>query len=93
MDKIPATPLIKLYPGRVPEQYFRGLADISSIRSQKVIKALYEHFVEGLSRTHVSNEHSVCPGYLSIKIREIKSLHEKVNDLYDIYIKLSDVSE
>lgn len=83
--------IIKLHPGKVPEQYFRKLTDISSIRSGKVISALYDHFVRGRTRIHVSKEYYVCQGYLSVKIKELHSLNCKVNELVGELRELSDI--
>ncbi|HII3143640.1 PapB/FocB family fimbrial expression transcriptional regulator [Citrobacter braakii] len=91
MNKSCTALIIKLYPGKVPEQYFRKLTDISSIRSGKVIKALHDHFVRGKTRTSVCNEYSVCQGYLSVKIRELHSLNCKVNELVGELRELSDI--
>lgn len=75
---------VTLYPGTVPEHYFRMLLDISSIRSEKVTQALYGYFVKGKTRIQVCNEHDVFQGYLSVKIREINLLNKKINELYEL---------
>ncbi|MEG2683443.1 PapB/FocB family fimbrial expression transcriptional regulator [Citrobacter sp.] len=70
-----------LFPGRVSVQYFSLLADISPIRSRKVIQALHGYFVEGLPRGQVCEAHGVGQGYLSVKIKELKILNRKIHDL------------
>lgn len=83
--------VVELHPGKVPAQYFRILTDISPIRSKKVIKALHEHFVEGRSRVQVSNEHSVCQGYLSLKIRELHLLNRRLTEIIRILTEKSNI--
>lgn len=82
--------ICELHPGKVPERYFMILTDISSIRSGKVISALHDHLVRGKPRTHVCNEHNVCQGYLSIKIKELNLLNHKIDELIEEIRKLSD---
>ncbi|ENF3171759.1 TPA: PapB/FocB family fimbrial expression transcriptional regulator [Escherichia coli] len=68
-----------LYPGDVEKELFWFIIDISSIRSDKMIHALHDHLVEGYTRIEVCNRYHVNPGYLSIKIKEIQGLYEKIN--------------
>lgn len=90
MNQICTDLMFKLYPGKVPDWYFKILTDISAIRSKKVINALHEHFVGGMPRTHVCNEYCVCQGYLSIKIKELHLLNRKINELVMQIRKLSE---
>ncbi|WNI84223.1 PapB/FocB family fimbrial expression transcriptional regulator [Citrobacter portucalensis] len=71
-----------LFPGSVSKEQFYLLVDISSLRSNKVIKALHNYFVLGHSRNNVCEEFNVNPGYLSIKIKELQSLSRKLLDFY-----------
>lgn len=69
-----------LYPGYVEKDLFWFIVDISSIRSDKMINALHDHLVEGYTRSEVCDKYHVNPGYLSVKIREIQGLYEKINN-------------
>lgn len=68
----------KLFPGEVTDEQFNCLIDISSVRSNKVINALHDYFVDGSKRSDICKKHHVNPGYLSIKIREINFLFAKI---------------
>lgn len=69
-----------LYPGDIEKELFWFIVDISSIRSNKMINALHDHLVEGYTRSEVCNRYHVNPGYLSIKIKEMLGLYEKINN-------------
>lgn len=74
-----------LFPGQVSDEQFCMLIDISPVRSDKVINALQEYFVNGIARSVICEKYNVNPGYLSIKIREIQSLSRKIIDIYPYY--------
>lgn len=74
-----------LSPGQVSDEQFCMLIDISPVRSDKVINALQEYFVNGIARSVICEKYNVNPGYLSIKIREIQSLSRKIIDIYPYY--------
>ncbi|EPE2853128.1 PapB/FocB family fimbrial expression transcriptional regulator [Escherichia coli] len=75
-----------LVSGEVSEDKFWLLMEISPIQSQKVICALYDYLVKGLSRKVVCEKHSVNNGYITRcmqrlihidKIAELLSYHYK----------------
>ncbi|CAD5448051.1 transcriptional regulator [Escherichia coli] len=68
----------RLYPGYVEKDLFWFIIDISVIRSDKMINALHDHLVEGYTRSEVCDRYNVNPGYLSVKIKEINILYEKI---------------
>ncbi|EJB9575229.1 hypothetical protein MXH76_004447, partial [Salmonella enterica] len=70
-----------LYPGRVLDKHFNLLVEFSGIRSEKVIKALGEHFVYGHPRTEVCKKHSVTQGYLSVKIKKLQQLSKVIYEM------------
>ncbi|EAQ3218741.1 hypothetical protein C2O24_19955 [Salmonella enterica] len=74
-----------LSPGMVSDEHFRRLIDISTVRSDKVINALQEYFVNGTARNAICERYQVNSGYLSIKIREIQSLSRRILDIYPYF--------
>ena len=61
-----------LTAGNVSEELFFHIINLSTIRSEKAIKALYDFFVHGHSRLDVCNKHQISPGFLSVKIKDLK---------------------
>lgn len=76
----------KFSQGMVNKHMLFILIDISSIRSEKVIKALTDFFVYGCSRNNVCEKYNVNPGYLSIKIKELHLLVKKIKDIVPYYL-------
>lgn len=74
-----------LKPGTVSEDMFHILIDISAIRSEKVIYALRNFFVDGKTRKEICEEFDVNPGYLSTKIKELQLLMSKIVSIYPYY--------
>lgn len=72
----------RLYPGYVEKDLFWFIIDISVIRSDKMINALHDHLVEGYTRSEVCDRYNVNPGYLSVKIKEINILYEKITTFF-----------
>lgn len=75
----------RLNPGSLDKEHLRLLIDISKIRSDKVAKALTDYFVLGRSRTDVCNEYNINKGYLSLKIKELQLVSEKVYSAFPYY--------
>ncbi|WP_370607802.1 PapB/FocB family fimbrial expression transcriptional regulator [Citrobacter meridianamericanus] len=75
-----------LAPGQVSNEQFCLLIDISSVRSDKVIHALQEYFVNGEKRNIICEKYHVNPGYLSIKIREVQALSRRILDIYPYFL-------
>ncbi|MEE7176174.1 PapB/FocB family fimbrial expression transcriptional regulator [Escherichia coli B12:H4] len=67
-----------LVPGAVDQKFFELLIEISSLRSEKVIAALQDYFVYGKNRARISIQRNVNQGYLSLKIRELQNLNNKL---------------
>lgn len=76
----------RLNPGSIDKEHLRLLIDISKIRSDKVSNALADYFVLGESRTDVCEKYNVNQGYLSLKIRELQVLSEKIYKVFPYYI-------
>lgn len=70
--------------GMAHEQ-FEALIEISSIHSHKVIPALYDHLVKGISRKEVCQQHGVNAGYLSICIKRLAHVERIVSSLVRFY--------
>ncbi|MBW5276049.1 adhesin biosynthesis transcription regulatory family protein [Citrobacter sp. On28M] len=74
-----------LYTGLVSEEHFSLLIEISTIRSDKIIKALSEYFVDGESRVNVCDKHNVSQSSMSIKIKDLQRLSKLVYELQPFY--------
>ncbi|ENR1882776.1 PapB/FocB family fimbrial expression transcriptional regulator [Escherichia coli] len=75
-----------LLPGKVVEEQFLLIIDISSIRSEKIKTALWDFFVLGEKRNKICEQYNVNQGYLSLKIKEIQSLVVKLKKLSPYFI-------
>ncbi len=64
---------------------FDVLIEISSIHSKKIIPALYDHLVNGVSRKEVCQQHGVNAGYLSVCIRRLSRIEKLVMELARFY--------
>lgn len=52
----------RLNPGRIEKEHLSLLIDISTIRSEKIINALYDYFISGNTRTNICEKYKVNPG-------------------------------
>ncbi|ENW8698179.1 TPA: hypothetical protein J4Z76_001319 [Escherichia coli] len=77
-----------LRPGEVDKKLFHLLIDISSVRSEHVIRALEAFFVMGHERRLICDEGNISPGYLSVKIRELRALSQKISAIHLHYQQL-----
>ena len=53
-----------LIPGKVPEELFWLLMELSPLRSEKVIRALKDFLVLGYTRKEVCEKYEVSYGYM-----------------------------
>ncbi|EEJ2352839.1 hypothetical protein AH810_004398 [Salmonella enterica subsp. enterica] len=74
-----------LYSGFVAEKHFSLLIEISTIRSDKIRKALSVYFVDGESRSNVCEKYNVAQSCLSMKIKELQRLSKFVYELQPFY--------
>lgn len=74
-----------LIPGSVPESQFWLLIGISSMHSEKVIKALFDYLVNGMSRKDVCNNYSVNSGHFSIGLNRLQHLSHTAAKLSEYY--------
>ncbi|EFB70910.1 PapB/FocB family fimbrial expression transcriptional regulator [Providencia rustigianii] len=77
----------RLHPGKVDKKHLMLLINISSIRSNKVINALNDYFVEGKKRKEICEKHKINQGYLSIKINELQETSLKVYNISYFILK------
>ncbi|EEY3971052.1 transcriptional regulator [Escherichia coli] len=70
--------------GMAHEQ-FEALVEISSIHSHKIIPALYDHLVKGISRKEVCQQYGVNAGYLSVCIKRLARVERIVSGLVRFY--------
>ncbi|WP_309295832.1 adhesin biosynthesis transcription regulatory family protein [Escherichia coli] len=72
-------------PGKLDEEQFWLLVEISSIHSEKVIKAMRAHLVHGIPRKNVCNEYNVNNGYLSTSLSRLNYIHRVASYLSKFY--------
>ncbi|EOM1209602.1 PapB/FocB family fimbrial expression transcriptional regulator [Escherichia coli] len=79
--------LIRRRPAEIgmTHEQFESLIEISSIHSYKVIPALYDHLVKGISRKEVCQQYGVNAGYLSICIKKLARVERIVSGLVRFY--------
>ncbi|EIV0763238.1 transcriptional regulator [Escherichia coli] len=75
-----------LISGEVPEDKFWLLIEISSIQSHKVICALYDYLVSGVSRKEICERHSVNNGYITRCMQRLIHI-DKVAELLSSHYK------
>ncbi|ENR1882774.1 transcriptional regulator [Escherichia coli] len=74
-----------IIPGAVSEEQFWLLIELSSIHSNKIIMALFEHLVRGSSRKDICDAHNVNNGYLSTSLKRLYRVNELVRSLSVYY--------
>lgn len=72
-------------PGKLDEEQFWLLVEISSIHSEKVIKAMRAHLVHGIPRKNACNEYNVNNGYLSTSLSRLNYIHRVASYLSKFY--------
>ncbi|EGK7719932.1 transcriptional regulator [Salmonella enterica] len=77
-----------LIPGKVDDEYFWMLINISTIHSNKVICALHDHLVFGYTKKESCERHNVSPSYLSISLKRIINISKITQSIYLYYSKL-----
>ncbi|HCU1427435.1 TPA: transcriptional regulator [Escherichia coli] len=74
-----------LISGKVSEQQFWLLIGISSMHSEKVIKALFDYLVNGISRKKSCCLHQVNSGHFSIGLSRLQYLSHAAAKLSQFY--------
>ncbi|CAD5757237.1 PapB/FocB family fimbrial expression transcriptional regulator [Escherichia coli] len=73
--------------GSMSIEHFRHLVDISSINSNKVICALEDFFVHGMTRKEACDKNKVAQGYFSISVRKFIKVNNTVSHLTKYYVR------
>ncbi len=63
-----------LVPGRITEDMFCILVEMSSIRSEKMIQALQEYLVQGKSRIAICEQYRLGSSHFSISLDRLQRL-------------------
>lgn len=74
-------------PGEMPEELFWLLVEISPIHSEKIIGALYDFLVIGLSRKEIYRRQKISPGHFSSALGKFQRTSFVVNQLSQYYKK------
>ncbi|MFJ7174824.1 PapB/FocB family fimbrial expression transcriptional regulator [Citrobacter freundii] len=75
-----------LIAGSLTNEWFDLLIALSPINSDKVIKALREHLVNGVPRKDVCKQYGVNPGYLSICMGRLFYINQIAGQLSSYYL-------
>ena len=81
-----------LLPGKMPENQFWLLAEISPVRSEKVLNALRDFLVLGYTRREACERYNVSQGCFSGALGRIQRTHQAVNSLVPFYISEAGIS-
>lgn len=84
-DALIKTRLGYLVPGNVPEEQFWLLVGISSMHSEKMISALMDYLVNGLSRKDSCELNKVSSGHFSIGLSRLQNISYAVASLSVYY--------
>lgn len=74
-----------LISGRVAEEQFWLLVEISSMHSEKAINALRDYLVNGLSRKEACNAYQVNSGHFTIGLNRLQHINHAVAKLAKYY--------
>ncbi|HBA6525775.1 TPA: PapB/FocB family fimbrial expression transcriptional regulator [Escherichia coli] len=75
----------EVLPGTIEGEHFWLLMEILPIHSKKIINAMHDHLVFGISRKEVCEKYSVNNGYLSISIAKLNYTHQIVRNMIHYY--------
>lgn len=75
-----------LTPGRMTDNHFWLLVEISPLYSEKVINALRDFLVMGYTRREACERHNVSQGYFSGALGRFQRIHQTVKRLVPFYI-------
>ncbi|EKY5157510.1 transcriptional regulator [Escherichia coli] len=78
-----------LIPGKVPEEFFWTLIELSPLRSEKVIRALRDFLVLGYTRKEACERYDVSYCYFSVALKRIRHVNEIICQLIHGYISES----
>ncbi|WP_370607798.1 PapB/FocB family fimbrial expression transcriptional regulator [Citrobacter meridianamericanus] len=75
-----------LRPGEVHPEHFRMLIESSSIHSPKVIQAMEDFLVHGVSRKVICENHCISPGYMLVTLKRLQDLSHNIVMMYPYYV-------
>lgn len=75
--------------GEVHPEQFRLLIGMSGVHSARVIMALEDHLVYGISRKKVCEKHSISTSYISTSLAKLQQLSRSVAALVPWYITVA----
>ncbi|EFB8334500.1 PapB/FocB family fimbrial expression transcriptional regulator [Escherichia coli] len=78
-----------LIPGKVPEDFFWALIELSPLRSEKVVRALRDFLVLGYTRKEACEKYGVSYGYFSVALKRIRHVNNIIYQLMHSYISES----
>ncbi|BCG34669.1 TPA: transcriptional regulator [Escherichia coli] len=73
-------------PGNMSREHFILLIELSPISSEKVRLALYDFFVDGVTRKEACTRHNVSQGYFSISVRKFIQVNDRVTKAVKYYL-------
>ncbi|EIH9633950.1 TPA: PapB/FocB family fimbrial expression transcriptional regulator [Escherichia coli] len=74
-------------PGSIYHDQLMLLAELAKINSERVISALDDHLVNGMSRKDACKKNEVSQGYLSLSLRRIFHANELITQIIKYYTK------
>lgn len=74
-----------LIPEQVNEDHFWLLIGVSSIHSEKIIQALRDHLVLGVSRKDVCERYDVNNGYFSTSLNRLQRISHAAAQMVNYY--------
>lgn len=74
-----------LIPGKLSENQFFLLIEMSSIRSEKMVQALQEYLVQGKARIDIYKNHGVGSSHFSLSLDRLQRLSYLVSQLSIYY--------
>ncbi|EEW1127398.1 PapB/FocB family fimbrial expression transcriptional regulator [Escherichia coli] len=74
-------------PGSIYHDQLMLLAELAKINSERVISALDDHLVNGMSRKDACKKNNVSQGYLSLSLRRIFYANELISQIMKYYTR------
>lgn len=75
-----------LIPGQVDQEHFELLLSDTSFSGKKVIPALEDHLVHGLSAKEATEKHGVTPSQFYNRLKGLQMKHAFVRSIMKFYI-------
>lgn len=72
----------------MPGEYFQLLINVSPINSKKIINALKDYLVCGVTRKEACMRHGVSPGYFSTSLGKLQNLNSVIYEIILLYLNM-----